>query len=116
MKATGLSELKVAIRESGMQDLAKALDGVVSEPLFSEEFANLRFPELTAAYTAKDSAATSDLSNKLKRVELIYAMALLRDAQYAYSGRKFMLALGEQDSFRLLYEGAKLFADASKPS
>lgn len=113
MRADGISSMDPATREIGFTEVETFLDGIV-EPLFTEEFKNMNFSELVKDVNDKDLAATQDPTNMRKRMELIYAMALLRDAVYSHSGSKFMKALGANDLFRLLYEGGKVYMDAAK--
>lgn len=112
MNSVGLKDLTQVTRESGMKASEQALKGVSVTPAFAEGFEDKSFSELEDEVTAKDNAASTDLLNARKRMELIYAMAMFRDAKYTHAGRKFMMALGANSEFRLLYEGQKIHSDA----
>ena len=114
MNSKGLKTLSSEDRINGMLLEGKILSGVVDEALFSEEFSTMHFEELTRLLTSRDSVAASDLGNASNRMKLNYILAILRDAEYSHASRRYIQALGENDVFRLLYEGGKLHFDASK--
>lgn len=114
MNSKGLKTLLPEDRISGMQLEAKILSGVNVEALFSEEFSSLKFEELTKLLHTRDNVAAMDLGNAGNRMKLNYILAILRDAEYSHASRRYVQALGENDIFRLLYEGGKLHFDASK--
>ncbi len=114
MNAKGLKTLLPEDRILGMLQESKYISGVEQEPLFSEEFATLGFDELSRLKDTRDMVSSMDPANAANRMKLNYIAAIFRDAAYSHASRRFMSALGENDTFRLLYEGGKLHFDASK--
>ena len=82
---------------------------------FTDEAPKLEFEDLKASMTAADSAAaTSDSINDItKRIALVQAAAMYRDAQYSTAGRKFLLGLSLHNSCRVYYEVAKSYIDVN---
>lgn len=103
-----------ADRMSKMRPLQLYGQGKGPLPMFSEseEFENLEFEKLWENYRKADAASAKSPSNTALRIQLIYAFAMVRDAQYSYAGRRFMQALALNNDFRGLYEGAKAAVDA----
>jgi len=113
MNQKGIRTLDADTRQTGMTDVGAYLKSGKGGPrVFSEGFKKLTMTELKDDVRTADTAASKELSNVVARIELVYAMALHRDADYAHASRRFMLALGADSTLRGLYEGAKQHEDA----
>ena len=110
---TGQRALDPQTRIVGMTAVTQETQGAAVMPLFSEESPDLTFSDLLENFTTADAAGAAAPNGQLTTLNVNYAYAVLRDAQYMHAGRRYMKALGYQGRFRELYEGGKFGTDAA---
>lgn len=106
MKYSSLLVFSKDTQKQGIKDEESYAAGTeITLPVYSDDADSLEFSELESNLDAADSAVAGDsVNDTLLRMELVYAAALFRDAQYGVSARKYMKGLALHGATRALYE------------
>lgn len=111
---TGLINLAVTTRDTGMKQVVAAVEGTKPWPSLPADVQSLAGTSLDTAFSAADSAAAAEPTNFGLRMQAAYAYAVARDYKYATAkAPRFHFARGAQTNLYGLYFGACLDVEAA---